>query len=58
MTQSSPLGYARFLAVFSALCRLYGDFAYRKAIVRAGAYEPIVPSAPSELFKNAAAATK
>lgn len=51
-------GYARFLAVFAALCRLYGDFAYRNAIVRAGAYEPIVPSAPSELFKNAAAATK
>ena len=51
-------GYARLLAVFGGLCRLYGDFSYRDAIVRAGAYEPIVPSAPSELFKRAAAATK
>lgn len=29
-----------------AVCRLYGDFAYRNAVVLAGAYEPLFPSAP------------
>lgn len=30
----------------AALCRLYGDFAYRNAIVLAGAYEPVMPAWP------------
>jgi formate-dependent nitrite reductase membrane component NrfD len=30
--------------VVAALCRLYGDYAYRSCIVRAGAYEPLLPS--------------
>lgn len=34
------------LFVLVAICRLYGDFAYRNAVVLAGAYEPIFPSAP------------
>jgi formate-dependent nitrite reductase membrane component NrfD len=44
------------LAATAAICRLYGDFAYRNAIVRAGAYEPIVPTIPSALFRKSAAA--
>ncbi|MDE3116032.1 MAG: dimethyl sulfoxide reductase anchor subunit [Pseudomonadota bacterium] len=43
------------LATVAALCRLYGDFAYRNAIVRAGAYEPVVPTVPSALFRKSAA---
>ena len=31
------------LAVLAALCRLFGDYAYRLSVVKAGAYEPIVP---------------
>ncbi len=43
------------LAAVAALCRLYGDFSYRNAIVRAGAYEPVVPTVPSALFRKSAA---
>lgn len=35
---------ALMLAV--ALCRLYGDFAYRNGVVLAGAYEPVMPDWP------------
>lgn len=31
-----------------AVCRLYGDFAYRSSIVQAGAYEPIIPASLSK----------
>jgi hypothetical protein len=33
--------------VVAALCRLYGDYAYRSCVVQAGAYEPLVPATPS-----------
>lgn len=38
---------AALLIAAVALCRLYGDFAYRNAIVLAGAYEPIFPAFPT-----------
>lgn len=44
------------LALVASFCRLYGDFAYRNAIVRAGAYEPVVPTAPYALFRKVSAA--
>lgn len=34
---------ATVLMLAAALCRLYGDFAYRNAVVLAGAYEPVMP---------------
>lgn len=37
---------ATLLLGAAALCRLYGDFAYRNCIVIAGAYEPIMPTFP------------
>jgi len=41
-----------FLLAGLALLRLYGDFAYRYAIVQAGAYEPIFPAMPTRSFPN------
>lgn len=40
------MGATAATAVFAlgALCRLYGDYAYRSCIVVAGAYEPLLPS--------------
>jgi len=40
------MGATAATAVFTlgALCRLYGDYAYRSCIVVAGAYEPLLPS--------------
>lgn len=40
------LGDAAANAVFAlgALCRLYGDYAYRSCVVVAGAYEPLLPA--------------
>ncbi|MDE3114135.1 MAG: polysulfide reductase NrfD [Pseudomonadota bacterium] len=52
----AKLEHSAALAGVAALCRLYGDFAYRGAIVRAGAYEPIVQTTPSALFRKSAAA--
>ena len=43
------------LASAVALCRLYGDFAYRNSIVLAGAYEPVMPGVPHRPFAGAAA---
>lgn len=40
---SSAGELAAFVAVVAAASRLWGDFAYRATIVRAGAYEPLVP---------------
>lgn len=45
------------LAAIAAVSRICGDFTYRNAIVRAGAYEPVVPTAPYELFRKVAAST-
>lgn len=38
------------LMLAAALCRLYGDFAYRTAVVLAGAYEPVMPGWPMRSF--------
>jgi DMSO reductase anchor subunit len=38
-------GAATLIGAIVVICRLYGDFAYRNAIVVAGAYEPLVPAA-------------
>jgi formate-dependent nitrite reductase membrane component NrfD len=43
---------ASLLMLIVALCRLYGDFAYRKAIVVAGAYEPVMPGWQMRTFVN------
>lgn len=45
---SESLGRDAAMAIFAvaAACRLYGDFAYRYAMVRAGAYEPVMPQGP------------
>lgn len=45
------------LLALAALCRLYGDFAYRNAIVLAGAYEPIMPAGPNRALGAVPAAT-
>jgi DMSO reductase anchor subunit len=39
-----------------ALCRLYGDFAYRNGVVLAGAYEPVMPDWPMRSFTPPATA--
>ncbi|MCC4114759.1 dimethyl sulfoxide reductase anchor subunit [Aromatoleum toluclasticum] len=39
-------GIVMVLMLAVALCRLYGDFAYRNAVVIAGAYEPVMPDWP------------
>ncbi|MCB1668238.1 MAG: dimethyl sulfoxide reductase anchor subunit [Pseudomonadales bacterium] len=36
-------GMAAWLLISAAVLRLFGDYAYRYAIVKAGAYEPVVP---------------
>jgi len=46
---------AAVLALAVALCRLYGDFAYRNSIVLAGAYEPVMPGVPHRPLAGAAA---
>lgn len=50
---SGPVATVLMLAV--ALCRLYGDFAYRNAVVLAGAYEPVMPDWPMRSFNPPAA---
>lgn len=54
----APLAGSGAAAVMIAvvLCRLYGDFAYRNALVLAGAYEPVVPGWPVRSFNPPAAA--
>ncbi|MCK9505392.1 MAG: polysulfide reductase NrfD [Porticoccaceae bacterium] len=39
------------LLAVAALCRLFGDYAYRSAFVMAGAYEPIIPPPSRNLGK-------
>lgn len=49
-------GAVTVLMLAVALCRLYGDFAYRNAVVLAGAYEPVMPDWPMRSFTPPAAA--
>ncbi|NMF96393.1 polysulfide reductase NrfD [Aromatoleum toluolicum] len=50
-------GAVTVLMLAVALCRLYGDFAYRNAVVLAGAYEPVMPDWPMRSFTPPAAPT-
>jgi len=50
-------GAVTMLMLVVALCRLYGDFAYRNAVVLAGAYEPVMPDWPMRSFTPPASAS-
>ncbi len=52
---ASAGGPVIMLMLAVALCRLYGDFAYRNAVVLAGAYEPVMPDWPMRSFTSPAA---